>query len=158
MCSSKSWKSADKIVWKYLDKITCVHWYSHTRFLVRRRARLAEESKYWFSGFKSFCYKVVCENRLADRGPDKQEDKGATEDELVGWHHWLNRHDFEQALGDSEGQESLACCSSWDRKESDTTLWANNTATTDNPKQKKKYMSPYDIIILPPTNFPFPLL
>ena len=43
-----------------------------------------------------------------------------TEDEMVGWHHWLNEHEFEQALGDSEGQGSLACCSSWGRKESDT--------------------------------------
>ena len=107
------------------------------RFLVRMRARLAEESKCWFSGLKILYYKVVCENRLVDRGPDKQEDKGATEDELVGWHQWLNRHDFEQALGDSEGQESLACCSSWDHKELDTTLRPYNTATTDNHKQKK---------------------
>ena len=41
-----------------------------------------------------------------------QEEKGTTEDEIVGWHHWLNGHEFEQALGDSEGQVSLACCSS----------------------------------------------
>ena len=41
------------------------------RFLVRMRARLAEESKYWFSGLKILYYKVVCENRLVDRGPDK---------------------------------------------------------------------------------------
>ena len=39
-------------------------------------------------------------------------------DETVGWHHWLNRHEFEQALGDSEGQESLVCCSPWGHKES----------------------------------------
>jgi len=41
------------------------------------------------------------------------EEKGATEDEMVGWHHWLNGHEFEQALGDSEGQGGLACCSAW---------------------------------------------
>ena len=40
-----------------------------------------------------------------------QEEKGATEDEMVGWHQWLNRHEFEQVLGDSEGQGSLLCCS-----------------------------------------------
>ena len=51
----------------------------------------------------------------------RQEEKGMTEDEMVGWHHRLNGHEFEQALGDSEGQESWACCSSWGRKESDTT-------------------------------------
>ena len=50
-----------------------------------------------------------------------QEEKGATEDEMVGWHHWLNGHEFEQTQGDSEGQGSLACCSSWGHKESDMT-------------------------------------
>ena len=42
-------------------------------------------------------------------------------DELVGWHHRLNGFEFEQALGDGEGQGSLACCSPWGCKESDTT-------------------------------------
>ena len=40
-----------------------------------------------------------------------------TEDEIVGWHHWLNGHEFEQTLGDGEGQGSLGCCSSWGCKE-----------------------------------------
>ena len=43
------------------------------------------------------------------------------EDEMVGWHHQLNGHKFEQALGDGEGQGSLACCSPWGHKESDVT-------------------------------------
>ena len=42
------------------------------------------------------------------------------EDEMVGWHHRLNGHDFGQTPGDSEGQGSLACCSPWGHKESDT--------------------------------------
>ena len=48
-----------------------------------------------------------------------------TESEIAGWHHWLNGHGFEQALGDGEGQGSLACCSSWGRKVPDMTelLW-----------------------------------
>ena len=46
---------------------------------------------------------------------------GATEDEMVGWDHGLNAHEFEQTWGDSEGQENLACCSSWGHKESDMT-------------------------------------
>ena len=49
-----------------------------------------------------------------------------TEDEMVGWHHQLNRHEFEQALGDGEGQGSLACYSPWGCKESDTTWRLNN--------------------------------
>ena len=51
---------------------------------------------------------------------------GATEDEMVGWHHQLNGHEFEQAPGDSEGQGSLGCCSPWGHKESDTTGRLNN--------------------------------
>jgi len=42
--------------------------------------------------------------------------EGATEDEMVGWHHWLNEHEFEQTLWDSEGQGSLLCCSPWGRR------------------------------------------
>ena len=57
-----------------------------------------------------------------DTGKDwGQEEKGVTEDEMVGWHHQLNGHEFEQTLGDSERQENLACCSSWGHKELDTT-------------------------------------
>ena len=50
-----------------------------------------------------------------DAGKDwRQEEKGMTEDEMVGWHHRLNGHEFEQALEDSEGWGSLVCCSPWD--------------------------------------------
>ena len=49
-----------------------------------------------------------------------------TEDERVGWHHQLNRHEFEQALGDGEGQGSLVCCSPRGCKESDMTEQLNN--------------------------------
>ena len=57
-----------------------------------------------------------------DSGKDwGQKEKGALEDEMVGWHHWLNGHEFEQTQGDSEGQGSLACCSQWGHKELETT-------------------------------------
>ena len=49
-----------------------------------------------------------------------------TEDEMVGWHCQVNGYEFEQALGDGEGQGSLAYCSSWDRKDLDTTEQLNN--------------------------------
>ena len=63
----------------------------------------------------------------SDAGKDwRQEEKGTTEDEMVGRHHQLNGHDFEQVLGDVEGQGSLACCSPWGLKESDRTEWLNN--------------------------------
>ena len=54
-------------------------------------------------------------------GKREQEEKGATEDEMVGWHHQLNGHEFEQTPGDSREQRSLAFCSPWDHKESDIT-------------------------------------
>jgi len=63
-----------------------------------------------------------------DAGKDwKQEEKGTTENEMVGWHHWLNGYEFEQALGVGDGQGGLVCCSPWDLKESDTTEWLNWT-------------------------------
>ena len=49
-----------------------------------------------------------------------------TEDKMVGWHHRPSGHKFEQALGDGEGQGSLACCSPWSRKDSNMTEWPNN--------------------------------
>ena len=55
-----------------------------------------------------------------DAGKDwRQEEKGTTKDEMVGWHHWLNGHEFEQSLGVGDEQGSLACCSPWGHKESD---------------------------------------
>ena len=61
-----------------------------------------------------------------DAGKDwRQEEKGTSEDEMVRWHHWLNGREFEQALGVGDGQGSLACCSPWGCKESDTTEQLN---------------------------------
>ena len=57
-----------------------------------------------------------------DAGKDwRQEEKGMTEDEMIGCHHWLDGHEFEQALGVDDGQRSLVCCSPRDCKESDMT-------------------------------------
>ena len=58
---------------------------------------------------------------LTGKDPDagkhwRREETGTTEDEMVGWHHWLNGHQFEQAPGVGDGQESLACCSPWGRR------------------------------------------
>ena len=55
----------------------------------------------------------------------RQEEKG-TKRTIWSWHHQLNGHEFEQALGDGEGQGSLECCSAWDRKDLDTTERLNN--------------------------------
>jgi len=63
-----------------------------------------------------------------DAGEDwGQEEKGTTEDEMVGWHHQLNGHESESTLGVGDGQGGLACCSPWGRKESDMTEQLNWT-------------------------------
>ncbi len=64
----------------------------------------------------------------SDAGMDwGQEEKGMTEDAMAGWHHWLDGHEFGWPPGVGDGQGGLACCSSWGRKESDTTEWLNWT-------------------------------
>ena len=61
-----------------------------------------------------------------DPGKDwRQGEKGTTEDEMVGCHHWLDGHEFEQAPGVDDGHGGLACCSPWHHKELDTTKWLN---------------------------------
>ena len=67
-------------------------------------------------------------NWLTGKDPDagkdwRWEEKGMTENEMVGWHHWLNGHEFEQAPGVGDGQGGLACCSPGGHKESDMTQW-----------------------------------
>ena len=71
-------------------------------------------------------------NWLTGKDPDagkgwSQEEKGTTEDDMVGWHHRLDGHEFEQGLGVGDGQGSLACCSPWSHKKSDTAEWLNRT-------------------------------
>ena len=73
-----------------------------------------------------------------DAGKDwRQEEKGMTEDEMVGWHHRLNGYEFERAPGDSKGQGHLACCSSWGCKESDRTEWLNSNSNWETSRLKR---------------------
>ena len=65
-------------------------------------------------------------SQLIGKDPDagkerRQEEKGTTEDQMIGWHHQLNGHEFEQAPGDGEGQGSLVYCSPWVHKQLDMT-------------------------------------
>ena len=62
-----------------------------------------------------------------DSGNDWRQEKGATEDEMVGWYYWLNGHEFEKTLGVCDRQGSLTCCSPWGRKESNMTEQLNWT-------------------------------
>jgi len=81
-------------------------------------------------------------NWLTEKDPDagkdwRREEKGTTEDEMVGWHHQLHGHKFEQSLGVGDGQGSLAWCSPWDHKESDTTErlnWTDHSYVQSNNK------------------------
>ena len=59
---------------------------------------------------------------------------------MAGWHHRLNGHELEQALGDGEGQGSLACCSLWGRKESDTTQRLNKLLTFTESTQNNRHL------------------
>ena len=61
-----------------------------------------------------------------DAGKDWGQEKEATDNEMVGWHHWLNGQEFEQTLVDGERQRNLVCCSQWDYKELDMTALLNN--------------------------------
>ena len=72
-----------------------------------------------------------------DAGKDwRQKEKGAAEDEMVGGHHWLNGHEFEQTLGDGEGQGGPACCSPWSCKEAGKTWQLNNSKSQWKGKRK----------------------
>ena len=75
------------------------------------------DEKNWFIGKK----------KKPDAAKDWRQEKGTTEDEMVGWHHRFNRHEFEQAPGVGDGQGSLACYSPWGHEGSDTTEQLNWT-------------------------------
>ena len=94
--------------------------------------------------------------KYSDSGRDLgQEEKGTTEDEMAGWHHRLDGHEFEFTPGVGDGQGGLVCCDSWGCKESDTTEWLNWLGTNLNKShvwlyfhffrggKKKKFVSFY---------------
>ena len=72
-----------------------------------------------------------------------QEEKGTTEDEMVGWHHWLDGHGFGWTLGVGDGQGGLACCDSWDHKELDTIEQLNWTQLPSGTAQEKVTLFPF---------------
>ena len=87
--------------------------------------------KDWCWSWSSNILPLDAKSRLTGKAPDagkdsRQEEKGMTGDEMVGWHHRHNGHGFEQTQGDSEGPGSLAYCSPWGHKESDMTEPLNN--------------------------------
>ena len=107
-------------VWQILGIVS--NWYllSNLKLLklkLQNSITLPPDAKSWLFG------------KDPDAGKDwGQEEKGETEGEMVGWHHWLSWHEFEQIPGDNEEQGNLACCRPWDCKELDTTEWLHNSS------------------------------
>ena len=103
-----------------------------------RKSLLNIHWKDWCWSWSSNTLQLWCtKNWLIRKDPDagqdwRQEEKGTTKDEMVGWHHQLNRHEFEKAPGDSEGQGSLACCKESGVTKSQTWLSNWKTATNQN--------------------------
>ena len=83
---------------------------------IRRTDAVAEAPMLWLPNAKS----QLLEKTLMLGKIERQNEKGMTDDKVVGWHHGLKGHEFEQAPGDGEGQGSLACCRPWGHKELDT--------------------------------------
>jgi len=103
----------------------------HSWVFIRRTDAEAETPILWPPHAKSWLI-----GKDPDAGRDwGQEEKGTTEDEMAGCHHWLDEHEFEWTPGVGDGQGGLTCCDSWDRKESDTSEWLN---WTEHLKQLEK--------------------
>ena len=125
----KQWKQWEALFWRG-SKITADGDCSHEikRHLVLGRKAMTNLD----SILNSSTWPPDMKNWLIGKDPDarkdwRQEKKGMTEDEIVGWHHWLNGQEFEQAPGVGDGQGSLVCCSPWDCKELDMTEQLNWT-------------------------------
>ena len=104
-------------------------------FIGRTDAK-AEVPKLWPLDAKSWLT-----GKNPDDGKDwRQEEKGTTEDEIVGWHHLLDGHEFEKTPGDGDGQGSLVCCSPWGCEEWDTTEKLNSNNNTFNYKMSIKHL------------------
>ena len=91
------------------------------------------------------------EKTLMLGGVGGQEEKGTTEDEIAGWHHWLDGHEFGWSPGIGDGQGGLAYCDSWGRKESDTTErlnWTENVITLSGRQKSRCSCVNTDVLYL----------
>ena len=105
------------------------------KYIIGRTDTDAEALTLWPPDAKSWLIR-----KDPDAGQDwRQEEKGVTEDEMVGWYHWLNGNELEQALGDGEGQGSLACFSASGHKELDTTEPLNSNSVFSSSEWKTIY-------------------
>ena len=108
----------------YLDskEVKAVNLKGNQLWIVERTDAEVETPVFWSSDANSWLI-----GKVPDAGKDwGQKEKRASEDEMAGRHHWCNKHELEQTLGDDEGQGGLACCSPWGCKVSDMTEQLNN--------------------------------
>ena len=96
----------------------------------QRKSMLNIHWKDWCWSWSSNTLAPDAKSQLPGKDPDagkdwKWKEKGMTEDEMVGWHHWLNGYEFEQVPIDGEKEGGLACCGPWSCKKSDTNEWLN---------------------------------
>ena len=104
----RCWRRLLRVPWTARRSVLSIHWKDWCwSWSSNTSATSCEELTPW--------KRPWCWERLRERG------EGTTEDEMAGWHHWRNRHESEQTLGDSERQGSLACSSPWGCKDSDKT-------------------------------------
>ena len=87
----------------------------------------------------------------SDAGKGWRKEKGTTEDEMIGWRHWLNGYEFEQTPGVGGGQGSLACCSPQGRKESDVTELLNNNKTRSGEDMAQNEVRDWFLVDVAPT-------
>ena len=126
--AQKNWIFFKLWCWRRLFESPWTARISNQSILKETKPEYSLKDWYWSSNtLVIWCEEVTHQGKDPDARKDwGQEEKGMTEDETVGCHHWVNRHEPGQTLGDSEGQGSLACCSSWGRKELDRTERLNN--------------------------------
>ena len=130
--AQKNW-SFRTVVWEKTlespldcEEIQQVHPKGYSWMFIGRIDVEAETPVLWLPDVKSW---LIWKD--PDAGKDcGQKEKGTTEDEMVGWHHRLDGHEFGWTLGVGDEQRGLACCGSWGLKESDTTEWLNWTEQT----------------------------
>ena len=116
--------------------------YSLERLMLKLKLQYFDATPYMVNTIPDAKSWLVGKN--PDAGKDwGQEEKRTTEDEMVGWHHWLSGHEFEQTPGDSDRQGSLVCSSSWSCKESDTTEHPNKNRNQWNWKQDISRENPW---------------
>ena len=112
------------VVWRRHLRVPCTARRSNQSIL--KEINLNIHWKDWCWSWSSNTLATWCEEPTHWKDSDarqdwRQKEKGAAEDVMVGWHHWLSGHEFEQTPGDSEGQGSLACCCPWGHKELEAT-------------------------------------